>query len=208
MDSNFPLDDGARASPSVARNTGPILDVLRAHLPHNCTVLEIASGTGEHAVAALKALPGLDWTPTDPDPEARQSIEAWRTHSGLEGLKSPMDLDVTDSATWPQTTFQAVICINMIHISPWEATVGLMQGAAKALTNPGGLLFLYGPYRLADQPLAPSNEDFDISLKARNPAWGLRAFEDVVDEAKKNGLAFTLKKDMPANNLVLLFRRV
>ena len=198
---------GALASPAVARNTGPILEALKAHMPGRGRVLEIAAGSGEHAVAFAGALPGLDWTPSDPSAEARASIAAWAEAAGLPNLRAPLALDVLDAATWPDEVLQAVVCINMVHISPWTATEGLMALAGTRLAT-GGLLVLYGPYREADTPLAPSNAAFDESLKARDPAWGLRDRDDVVAVAKAAGLALTRRIEMPANNLMLLFRRV
>lgn len=200
--------DGALASPATARNAGPILAVLKAHLPARGRVLEIASGAGEHAVAFSRALPGLEWTPSDPSPEARTSIAAWAEAAGLPNLRPPLALDVLDEAGWPGETVEAVVCINMIHISPWAATEGLMRLAGRVLRRPGGLLVLYGPYREAGVELAPSNAAFDESLKARDPAWGLREREAVVAAAKAEGLVFTLRVEMPANNLMLLFRAV
>lgn len=198
---------GGRSSPAVARNTGPILDVLRAHLPHRGAVLEIGAGSGEHAVAFAGALPGLAWTPSDPSPEARASIAAWAGTAGLPNLLDPIALDVLDTVSWPDGPFQAVVCINMIHISPWAASEGLMALAGRRL-RPGGLLALYGPYREADVPLAPSNAAFDESLRARDPAWGLRDRDAIVALARDERLALTMRIEMPANNLMLLFRRV
>lgn len=206
MDAIDPTPAGGLSSPAAARNAGPILEVLRAHLPARGRVLEIAAGSGEHAVAFAGALPGLDWTPSDPSPAARASIAAWAGAAALPNLRPPLALDVLDPATWPEGRVQAVVCINMIHISPWAATGGLMALAGQALP-PGGLLALYGPYREADAPLAPSNAAFDDSLKNRDPAWGLRDRDEVVAAAKAEGLALTLRIAMPANNLMLLFRR-
>lgn len=193
-------------SPAADRNTGPILQVLKAHLPARGRVLEIASGVGQHAAAIANALSDLDWTPSDPSAEARAGIEAWRKASGLDNLRAAEAVDAADPDTWPTGPFHAVVCINMVHISPWAATEGLMRGAAQVLV-PGGLLYLYGPYREADAPLAPSNADFDQNLKARNPEWGLRALEDVSALARDHGLRLTLRAEMPANNLSLLLRR-
>ena len=198
---------GALASPATARNTGPILEVLRAHLPARGRVLEIAAGAGEHALAFARALPGLEWTPSDPSAEARASIEAWRAQAGPPNLKAAVALDALDQTTWPDGEVEAVVCINMIHISPWAATEGLMRLAGSRL-RAGGLLILYGPYREAEVPLAPSNAAFDASLKARDPAWGLREREAVVAAARAEGLALTARIEMPANNLTLLFRRL
>ena len=205
---------GGLTSPAVARNTAPILAVLKAHLPARGRVLEVAAGSGEHAVAFARGLPGLQWTPSDPSPEARASITAWREAAALPNLTAPLALDAADPLAAHRNRFvgaepfEAVVCINMIHISPWAATEGLMLGAARMLRHPGGLLVLYGPYREADVPLAASNAAFDDSLRARDPDWGLRALEDVVALARAAGLALTLRTAMPANNLCLLFRRV
>ncbi len=199
---------GGLSSPAARRNAAPILDVLKAHLSARGRVLEIAAGSGEHAVAFAAALPGLDWTPSDPSDEARASIAAWRAEAGLANLQPPLALDMLDPETWPAGPFSAVYCANMVHISPWATTTGLMTLASQTLLNPGGLLVLYGPYAEADVPLAPSNAAFDASLKSRDPAWGLRDRDAVVAEARAHGLALTRRVEMPANNLMLLFRRV
>ena len=198
---------GGLASPAAARNRGPILDVLKAHLPARGRVLEIAAGSGEHAAAFAAALPGLEWTPSDPSAEARASIAAWAEAAGGPNLRPPLALDVLDEATWPDGAFNAVVCINMIHISPWAATEGLMRLAGRVLPV-GGLLATYGPYLEAEVPLAPSNAAFDESLRARDPAWGLRDRDAVTAAAKAEGLALTRRVGMPAENLMLLFRRV
>lgn len=197
----------ARDTPAARRNAGPILSVLRAHLPARGRVLEVAAGAGQHAAAFAAALPGLDWTPSDPDPDARASIEAWRAEAGLPNLNPPTALDAGDPGTWPQGPFDAVVCINMVHISPWAATEGLMAAAASALADPGGLLMLYGPYWETGVKPAPSNLAFDEDLKRRNSEWGLRDRDAVVVEARRQGLILTRRVAMPANNLVLLFRR-
>lgn len=207
MDPIRPTPEGALASPSTARNTRPILEVLKAHMPAKGQVLEIASGAGEHALAFASALPGLDWTPSDPSPEALASIAAWAAQ-GPANLQPALALDMTDEATWPTAPVDAVVCINMIHISPWSATEGLMRLTGRVLRRPGGLLVLYGPYREAEVELAPSNAAFDQSLKNRNPEWGLRDRDAVAAAAKSEGLALTLRVEMPANNLMLLFRTV
>ena len=200
------IPPGALTAPSTARNREPILEALRAHLPARGRVLEIAAGAGEHALFFAEALTGLEWTPSDPSAEARTSIEAWR-NVGPTNIKAALAVDMLDEATWPEAEFQALVCINMIHISPWSATEGLMRLAGRVLTNPGGLLATYGPYRQEGVPLAPSNAAFDDNLKARDPAWGLRSVEAVETAAKIEGLALTLIKPMPTNNLMLLFRR-
>jgi SAM-dependent methyltransferase len=207
MDSLAATPGGALASPAAARNREPILEVLRAHMPARGRVLEIAAGSGEHAVAFAGALPGLEWTPSDPSAEARASIAAWSEAAGLPNLRPPLTLDMLDEASWPEGPFNAVVCINMIHISPWAATEGLMTLAGRVLSV-GGLLATYGPYLEADTPLAPSNAAFDESLRARNPDWGLRDRDAVAAAAKAEGLALTRRVAMPANNLMLLFRRV
>jgi hypothetical protein len=199
---------GGLSSPAARRNAEPILGVLKAHLPARGRVLEIAAGSGEHAVAFSTALPGLDWTPSDLSAEARASIGAWRAEAGPPNLNPPVALDTADTATWPAGRFDAVLCVNMVHVSPWTATLGLMAFVGQALTDPGGLLILYGPYREADVPLAPSNAAFEQTIKARDPAWGLRDRDEVVAAARAEKLALTRRVEMPANNLMLLFRRV
>lgn len=198
------IPPGARASPSTARNREPILAVVGPRLAHGARVLEIASGAGEHAMFLATALPHVTWTPSDPDPEARASIAAWRAAAALPNLQAPLTLDAADPETWPAGPFDAVVCINMVHISPWAATEGLMAGAGRVL-RPGGELILYGPYLEAHVPTAPSNAAFDASLKARDPAWGLRHLADVEAEAARQGLVRTTRIEMPANNLVVVF---
>jgi SAM-dependent methyltransferase len=197
---------GARTSPSTARNREPILEVLRPRLPAGARVLEVASGTGEHAMFLAAALAGVSWQPTDRDAEALTSIAAWRAEAGLANLAAPLRLDAADPATWPEGPFEAVVCINMIHISPWAATEGLMAGAGRVLT-PGGRLVLYGPFLEAQVETAPSNLAFDDSLKARDPAWGLRDLAAVAALAGAHGLALAERISMPANNLVVVFEK-
>ncbi len=197
---------GGWTSPATARNREPILEVLRRALPQQGRVLEIASGAGEHAAFLAGALSHLQWRPTDADPAALTSIRAWREASDAPNLLEPIVLDVTDPADWPEEPFEAVVCINMIHISPWVAAEGLMEGAGRVLTL-GGLLYLYGPFREGGRHTAPSNEAFDASLKARDPAWGVRDLEEVAALAARHGLELAERVEMPANNLSLLFRR-
>jgi SAM-dependent methyltransferase len=204
MNDNVP--DGARTSPSTARNREPILVVLKPRLPADARVLEVASGAGEHAVFLAAALPGVRWRPTDRDEEALASARAWQAASGLQNLMPPLRLDAADPASWPRGPFEAVVCINMVHISPWAATEGLMAGAGGAL-GPGGRLFLYGPYIEAEVETAPSNLAFDASLKSRDPAWGLRDLADVKALAMANGLGFAERVAMPANNLIVVFEK-
>lgn len=193
----------AHHAPATLRNRDPILAVLREALPGSGLVLEVASGTGEHVRHFAEALPALSFQPSDPDAAARASIAAWC--AGLPNVLPPLALDAA-ATDWPIARAEALLCINMVHISPWAATLGLFAGAARLLPE-GAPLYLYGPYRRADVPTAPSNEAFDDSLKARNPAWGLRRLEDVHAVADAAGFAFDRLVEMPANNLSVLFRR-
>lgn len=194
-----------RQAPAAARNRQPILDVLRPHLPATGLVLEIASGSGEHTAHFAQALPGLTFQPSDPDSVARASIDDWAASLGLGNVRPAFALDAS-AADWPIAAADAIVCINMIHISPWPATVGLIRGAARLLP-PNGTLFLYGPYLRADVPTAPSNLAFDRELRAGNPAWGLRALEEVTALATAHGFASPLVTEMPANNLSVVLRR-
>ena len=196
---------GLRTAPAATRNREPILAVLRTVLPERGLVLEVASGTGQHAAWFAQALPGLTWQPSDPDPDALESIAAWRATADLPNLKPPVALDAA-SPVWPIERADAVLCTNMVHISPWAATQGLLRGAARLLPANAPLI-LYGPYRRADVPTAPSNEAFDASLRSRDERWGLRDLEAVESEAALNHLRFERLFEMPANNLTLVFRR-
>ena len=198
------------SSPAALRNRGPILEVLRRHLPASGAVLEIASGSGEHAVHFAAALPALLFQPSDPDAESRASIAERISASGLANVRAPLAID-TSAPDWTlpddiASSIAAIVCINMTHISPWNATLGLLDGAARLLKR-GGLLYLYGPYRRGGTATAPSNEAFDRDLRARNPAWGLRHVEDVEQEARRRGLLLEEIVEMPANNLSLVLRR-
>lgn len=196
-----------RLAPATARNREPILDVLRSHLPASARVLEIASGTGEHAIAFARAMAQWQWQPTDADPDNLDSIRAWASQPPVPANLHPaMALDVTCAAHWPDAQFEAIVCINMVHIAPWEATLALLEGAAARLV-PGGVLYLYGPYREAGVALADSNRAFDESLKARDPRWGLREREQVASVAREHGLIETARIAMPANNISLIYRR-
>jgi SAM-dependent methyltransferase len=199
------MTDARRHAPATARNRDPILAVLRRHLPERGMLLEVSSGTGEHAVHLAAAFPGLLWQPTDPDPAARASIAAWAAEARLPNLLPPLDLDAA-AETWPVTQADAVLCINMIHIAPWEAGLGLIRGAARLLP-PGGPLILYGPYRRGRQHTAPSNAAFDESLRAQDPRWGVRNLEDVAEAAAQAGFGPPAIEEMPANNLTVIFRR-
>ncbi len=197
--------DPRRSAPHVARNAGPIAAVLREIMPERGLVLELASGTGEHSLHFAREFPELLWQPSDPEPAALRSIEAWRAESGLPNLLPPLSLDVR-AADWPVARADALLCINMIHISPWSATAGLMRGAGRLLAK-GAPLYLYGPYRRAGIETAPSNEAFDESLRARDPDWGLRALDDVAAEAGNNGFVLERVVEMPANNISAIFRK-
>ncbi|MEJ5977913.1 DUF938 domain-containing protein [Novosphingobium sp. PS1R-30] len=197
--------DSRRSAPATQRNRDPILDVLRTLLPETGLALEVASGTGEHVIHFARAFPYLRWQPSDPTPDARASIAAWTETNGLMNVLPPLDLDAAADA-WPVASADALLCINMIHISPWEATEGLMRGAGRLL-NAGQPVYLYGPYRRADRPLAPSNAAFDADLKRRDSRWGLRELDDVVTCAEAEGLALEAVIEMPANNLSVIFRK-
>ena len=192
-------------APSALRNRDPILAVLREVLPPSGTVLEIASGSGEHVIHFAAGLPALRWQPSDPSPEARASIAEWVATEGLANILPPLDLDAARD-NWPVERAEAMLAINMIHISPWAATEGLMQGAGKLLPA-GAPLVLYGPYRQGDEPLVASNAEFDADLRDRNPAWGIRDLDAVAQAAKQQGLALDRVIAMPANNLTVVFRR-
>jgi cyclopropane fatty-acyl-phospholipid synthase-like methyltransferase len=191
-------------SPSTARNREPILAVLRRVLPERGRVLEIASGTGEHAVFVAKAMPGLTWQPSDPDPVSRGSIAAWIAHEGLTNVLPPLDIDVRAEDWGVGRPLDAVVAINMIHIAPWDAALGLLRGAGRLLRE-NGILFLYGPYKREGRHTAPSNEAFDAWLKERDPEFGVRDLEDVQSVAEANGLRLDEIVEMPANNLSLVF---
>jgi SAM-dependent methyltransferase len=208
-DSQTDQPDQRLSAPAAERNAAPILEVLQGVLPARGTVLEIASGTGQHAAyfAAhfTAGLPDLLWQPSDADPRARASIATWRAHTGLANLLAPLDLDVMREP-WPIAAADAIVCINMIHIAPWEATLALMQGAGTRLAT-SGVLVTYGPYRRGGAHTAPSNAAFDADLRARNPAWGVRDMEAVETLAEAAGLVCEARVPMPANNFSLVFRK-
>jgi hypothetical protein len=199
-------EDSRLYAPAAARNRGPILDVLRRHLPSRGLVLELASGSGKHvAHFAQSSAPDLIFQPSDPDPGARASIDAWATALNLGNIRPAIGLDAT-SDRWPISYADAVLCINLIHIAPWGAAVGLMRGAAGILPI-GGVLFLYGPFRRNGRHTAPSNEAFDRDLRTRDPTWGVRDLEAVAALAEDHGFAQPVVEEMPANNLSLIFLR-
>ncbi len=203
-----------RFAPATQRNRQPILQILQNCLPSQGNILEIASGTGEHAVFFAERFPNLHWYPSDPNPELRASIQAWsqeysQKYSG-SNLDSVLDINV-ESDRWSSETqdltIAAILNINMIHISPWTACQGLMEGASKIL-DPGGVLYLYGPYKRGGEHTSASNQAFDKSLRDRNPQWGIRDLEATIAEAESNGFVLQEAIEMPANNLsVVLTRR-
>ena len=194
-----------RHAPATGRNREPIAAVLTEELPQTGLVLEVASGSGEHAVHFARTFPDLAWQPSDPDPDALASIAAWREEAGLPNLLPPLALDAA-AHDWPIAKADAVVCINMVHISPPSATEGLVAGAARLLDADAPLIF-YGPYFEAEAKTAPSNLAFDSDLRVRNPEWGLRSVEWLDDLAAKSGFRRTRRVEMPANNLTLVYRR-
>jgi len=199
------MSDLRRHAPAAERNRGPILEVLRRVLPARGTVLEVASGTGQHVSFFAAACPELDWQPTERDPAAFDSIVAWAEAEGLTNVRPPLRLDVT-AEPWPVGTVEGIFNANMIHIAPWEVCLGLMRGAGRHLA-PGGVLVLYGPYRIGGEHTAPSNAAFDLDLRARNETWGVRDLEEVVAAASREGLFFEERVPMPANNQTIVFLR-
>ncbi|EQB13061.1 DUF938 domain-containing protein [Sphingobium lactosutens] len=197
--------DPRRHAPATLRNRDDIVTKLRDMLPSSGLVLEVASGSGEHAVHFAAVFSELDWQPTDPDPTALASIAARRADAALPNLRLPLQLDASE-ASWPIDRADAVLCINMAHISPWDATVGLFTHAARLLP-PGAPLILYGPWIRTDTPTAPSNLAFDADLRARDSRWGLRRAEDAGLLAERHGFGPCQLSAMPANNVMLLYRR-
>jgi SAM-dependent methyltransferase len=197
--------DGKWFISAAERNKGPILDVLARVLPTRGVVLELASGTGQHVIHFAKALSGLTWQPSDPDPELRESIAVRVGEELLANVNPPIALDVT-RLPWPLQTADAVVCINLIHVAPWSATLALLEGA-KALLPAQHILFLYGPYRRFGQHTSESNEQFDSDLRAHNSEWGLRDLEAVSETAAFSGFVLAEIVEMPANNFSLVFKR-
>lgn len=197
--------DIPRHAPATRLNRDPILGVLRDVLPATGRLLEIASGTGEHARYFSAALPGIVWQPSDVDPAAIASIEAHRNAAACDNMAEPVALDVT-RRPWPVEQADAMLCINMIHIAPWECCEALLRGAG-AILEPDGPLVLYGPYKRDGLHTAPSNEAFDRSLRAQNPAWGVRDMTDIERTGDASGLRLDRVVPMPSNNFCLIFRR-
>jgi len=196
--------DSRGFAPATGRNRDPILGVLARVVPAGARVLEIGSGTGEHAVYFAARLPGVTWQPSDPTADSRASIDAWRAHEKVDNVAPATDLDVTQRP-WPVDRYDAIVCINMIHISPWCSTEALLSEAPSHL-EPRGVLYLYGPYMRDGAHTAESNEAFDRSLRARNPSWGVRELGEVVRLAEKRGFRLDELVEMPANNLSVVLR--
>lgn len=192
-------------APAALRNRGPIADVLAQELPAVVTVLEVASGTGEHVVYFAQRFPDIHWQPSDPDEQARASIAAWVNDGAAQNIAKPIALNAAEDV-WPEMRPDAILCINMVHISPWAASEGLMAAAGRLLAA-GSPLILYGPYLEPEVPTARSNHDFDASLKLRNPEWGIRPIGAMDRLAQRNGLERTRRIAMPANNLMLVYRK-
>lgn len=198
-------EDRRLHAPAALRNRDPILAILRDHLPEKGLILEIASGSGEHCIWFGERLPGHVMQPSDPDPKARASIDAWIAASRGRNIRPAIDLDAS-ATNWPVADAAALVCINMAHISPWAATRGLLAGAARILP-PGGPLFLYGPFKRDGKHTSQSNADFDLDLRRRNVEWGIRDLESIEDLAAAGGFAKPLVVEMPANNLSLVFHK-
>ena len=200
------MNPAARSAPAAERNREPIFRVLRDRLPPSAVVLEIASGTGQHAAWFSTAMPSLTWQPTDADANALQSIAAWRDITAAPNLLPPLHLDAA-AANWPVAHADAILAVNLIHIAPWSVTQGLIAGAARVLPT-GGLLFLYGPFREGGAHTTPSNAAFDADLRARDPSWGVRDLTEVTELASHHALELSERIQMPANNLTAVFRRL
>jgi hypothetical protein len=200
------MTDHRQHAPATLRNRDFILDVLRDVLPPKGVILEIASGSGEHVVHFARNLPALVFQPSDPEPDALLSVAAWVRATCITNVRPPIALDASQSF-WPIASADGIICINMVHISPWEATLGLIKGAA-AVLPPASPLYLYGPYTREGFATAPSNQEFDRNLRDRNPTWGLRDLESVAAIAQSVGFSVPIVTEMPANNLSVVFRRM
>lgn len=192
-----------QAHPSAQRNVGPIVEAVSPLLPESGLVLEIASGGGYHSAVLADANPHLTWQPTDPDFEALDRIGQTVVDAALPNLKEPIRLDAQSEA-WPVEAAAAMLCCNMIHIAPWSATEGLFKGAGRVL-SPGGVMFLYGPFKIDGAHTAPSNESFQQWLTDQNPEWGVRDAGDVDGLARANGLTLEQTTEMPANNLLRVY---
>ena len=196
--------DGKHHAPAAQRNREPIRVVLASELPARGTVLEIASGSGEHAVHFARAFPDVTWQPSDASGHALESIAAWRAEAALPNLLAPVELDVT-AASWPVARADAIVCINLLHVAPWPVALALFAGAARVL-SPGALLYLYGPFRFSGAFTSPSNADFDRSVRIRDPRWGVRDVDDLTAAARSHGMTLRATIAMPANNHSLVYR--
>ncbi len=194
-----------RYAPAAERNRGPILDVLRRHVAQGARVLEVASGTGQHAAFFAAALPGTRWLPSEADPSALASIAAWAEVEGASNVEEAILLDVA-AEHWPVDDLDVVYCANLIHIAPWSCCLGLLRGAGRCLRE-GGLLVLYGPFKEEGRHTSAGNVAFDRGLRSQDPRWGVRDLADVAAPALEHGLHLVERVDMPANNLVVVFRR-
>ncbi|MDJ0592166.1 MAG: DUF938 domain-containing protein [Pleurocapsa sp. MO_226.B13] len=201
--------DARQYAPATQRNREPILQVLKSVIAPQSNILEIASGTGEHAIFFAEHFSSSTWIPSDINPTARESIIAWKNDRGIDNLALPLNIDVSNSNWIEQVTdreIDVIININMIHISPWDACLGLVRGAGQILP-PGGILYLYGPYKRHGEHTAISNAQFDLSLRSRNPLWGVRDLEKVIETAAKESLKLQQVFEMPANNLSVIFSK-
>ena len=201
-----PTRGAQRSAPAALRNREPIADVLAEWLPACGLMLEIASGSGEHAIFFAERFPSIEWQPSDVHPDALTSIGAWRAAASLPNVREPLVIDAR-SPEWPIDAADAVLSINMVHISPWASALGLLDGAQRLL-SPEAPLILYGPWLSDDVETAPTNFDFDADLKRRNAEWGLRRVEDFAAAASQRGLRLVETRSMPANNMMLLLRRI
>ncbi|WP_156964732.1 DUF938 domain-containing protein [Methylocapsa aurea] len=199
------MEDLRLYAPAARRNCNPILEILLEHLPSEGLVLEVASGSGEHCIRFGEKLPRHVMQPSDPDPAARASIDAWIAASRVENVRAAIALDAA-ATVWPLNEAAAIICINMVHIAPWAATQGLFTGAARVLPSDGPL-FLYGPYKRGGGHVSQSNADFDLDLRRRNAQWGVRDIEQIAELALATGFSEPLAIEMPANNMTLVFRK-
>jgi SAM-dependent methyltransferase len=199
------MTDQKRYSPACERNKDVILDVLREVMPTTGTILEIACGPGQHAVHFASGFPEVKWQPSDIDPTSIASTRAWRDEAQLPNMLDPIMLDATH-AEWPIAHANGIVCCNMIHISPWDVTLGLLDGAARILPD-DGILYTYGPYKIGGKHTAPSNEAFDQSLRSQNPEWGVRNLDDVALEARRRGLHLVKTAKMPANNFSVIYKK-
>jgi len=195
--------DNCLVSPSAERNKAPIADILKHVLPDHGTVLEISSGTGQHVVHFAREMPDLIWQPSERDEPSLRSIERWMAAESLPNILAPLRIDVTE-LPWPAGNAAAIVCLNMIHIAPWQAALGLLAGAGRLLRQ-DGILYLYGPFMRSGAHTAPSNAAFDADLKRRDKRWGVRDIDDLVREAANHGLTLREVIEMPANNLSLVF---